>query len=521
MQNNFSNPKNNRQLFNQSGYILPLVIITGMILVVGAVILSAQSFSGLMRSTRQKQSDEAVEIAETGVSLLINELNKDFPYLLTVDCQVENNSASEQLEEPLCAGWENFEFGQQGATESACPARSEDPELVMDLLYKPLQSQRGSYRLRNYEFLGDQIQGGKAIIQVQGQRFKGVSNSSDLAASAIIEQEITIAPKCCDKPPFVDLERCAGGEEKIPGLLTKKLSPGGLDVFGDVHTINSCPPGMTGRPPNCNNSSSLCENQLGLTKDEITPELAGQASQACNFVSGDSTFGDKDFPIAPTWAEGGDDWVERVPANMAGSITGGISISHTNKPDYCITTTGEEGKKTTSCRIKSIAMSGTDSIELDPGNGHINFYLDGGQSIASASFSGRNIINTGGPDQFSIIAGPQMQFAETVHEQPPKCSSQWSPKQISISGEGVVNAFIFASCADVVISGNPVTLNGNIISRNFTATANDVQINTPEGSYGSNICKLFDLDICTQSDSRGEFAAVGINQWSLIQMEQE
>ena len=510
----------NKQV-TQDGYVLPLVIVTGMILMVGAIILSARSFSGLLRTTRQKQGDEAVEIAETGASLLINELNKNFPYLLAVDCQVENNSASEQLEAPLCAGWENFKFGQYGAADSACPARSVDPTKVMDLLYKPLQNQRGYYRLRNYEFLGDQIQGGKAIIQIQGQRFTGIKNSSDLAASAIIEQEITIAPKCCDKPPFADLARCSGGDEKIPGLLTKNILPGGLDVFGDVHTIDSCPPGMTGIPPNCNNSSSLCETQLDLTKDEITPELAGQASPFCNFVSGDSTYGYRDFPIAPTWAEGGDDWVERVPAGKAGSIDRGITISHENKPDYCITNTREDGEKITSCRIASIAMSGTDSIELDPGNGHINFYLDGGESTAQAAFSGRNIINKGDPDQFSIIAGPQMQFAETPHQQPPKCSTQSSPKQITISGEGVINAFIFASCADVVVAGNPVTINGNIVSRNFTAIANDVQINTPEGSYGSNICKLFNLDICTQSDSRHEFAAVGSNRWSLIQMEQE
>lgn len=497
----------------QSGYVLPLVIITGMILVVGAVILSAQSFSGLIRSTRQKQSDEAIEIAETGASLLINELNDGFPYLLTVNCQVENNSSSEQLEAPLCAGWEDFEFGQYGGAESACPARSDSPSKVLDLLYKPLQNQRGSYRLRNYEFLGDQIQGGKAIIQVQGQRFKGAENSSDLAASAILEKEITIAPKCCDKPPFVDLEQC----KKITGLLTETLTPGGLDVFGDVHTIKSCPPGMTGSPPNCSNSNSLCENQLGLSKEEITPELASQDWPPCNFVSGDSTYGYRDFPIAPTWAEGGDDWVERVPASKAGTITGEVEISHNNKPDYCITNTGEDGEQTTNCRIKSIAMSGESSIKLNPGDGHINFYLDGGESVATASFSGRNIINTGSSDQFSIIAGPQMQYAETAYQQPPKCSSQWSPKQISISGEGEVNAFIFASCADIVVSGNPVTINGNVISRNFTATANDVQINTPEGNYSSIICKRFNLEICGY---QGEFAAVGSNRWSLIQMEQ-
>ena len=50
----------------ENGYILPLVIITGVILGVGAVILSARSFSGLIRSSRQKQRNEAIEIAETG-----------------------------------------------------------------------------------------------------------------------------------------------------------------------------------------------------------------------------------------------------------------------------------------------------------------------------------------------------------------------------------------------------------------------------------------------------------------------
>ena len=77
----FLTPKSNQKPRSQAGYVLPLVIITGMILVVGAVILSAQSFSGLIRSTRQKQGDEATELAETGASVLINELNQKFPLL--------------------------------------------------------------------------------------------------------------------------------------------------------------------------------------------------------------------------------------------------------------------------------------------------------------------------------------------------------------------------------------------------------------------------------------------------------
>ena len=491
-----------------------------MLLVVGAVILSAQSFSGLIRSTRQKQSDEAIEIAETGASLLINELNDGFPYLLTVNCQVENNSSSEQLEAPLCAGWEDFEFGQYGGADSACPARSDTPSKVLDLLYKPLENQRGSYRLRNYEFLGDQIQGGKAIIQVQGQRFKGADNSSDLAATAIIEQEITIARKCCNKPPFVDLESCMGNG-KILGLLTKEVTPnGGLDVFGDIHTIDSCPPGMKGIPPNCSNSDSLCEIVLNKSRDEITPYDAGITGKLCNHVSGESSYGNRDFPIAPTWEEAGEAYAvpgwnnTKAAVINTNSIIGHDNIDE-NLKDSCITTTGDDGKKTTHCRIESINFSGDESIELNPDNGYINFYLDKNCN-SSINISGKNVINKGNPNQFSIIAGPCL----SAHGKS-ECYSPWSTKQINISGTSDINAFIYASCADIIVSGNPVTFNGSVVTRKITANANDVQIVVdPEVDNESDICKRFDLDICTQSDSRGEFAAVGSNRWSLIQMEQ-
>ena len=90
--------------------MLLLVIISGLILAIGAIILSARSFNSLIRSSRQSQGDEAVEIAETGVSVLLNELNSNFPYLLAVNCRVENNNATQQFEEPICAGWSTFQL---------------------------------------------------------------------------------------------------------------------------------------------------------------------------------------------------------------------------------------------------------------------------------------------------------------------------------------------------------------------------------------------------------------------------
>ena len=219
---------------SSDGYVLPLVVITGLILTIGAVILSARSFSGLIRSSRQKQGNEASELAETGASLLINELNKKFPYLLTVSCQVENNSSTEQREDPVCTGWKDFQFGQYGVANSACPGRSTNPSDVMELLYKTVDHKNGSYRLRNYEFLGDQVQGGKAIIQVQGQRFRGSGESSEIAASAIVEQEITIVPKCCNQAPYLS---CGSGWGY--GLATKGVQLQLGDVIDENTSISN------------------------------------------------------------------------------------------------------------------------------------------------------------------------------------------------------------------------------------------------------------------------------------------
>ena len=70
-----------------------------------------------------------------------------------------------------------------------------------------------------------------------------------------------------------------------------------------------------------------------------------------------------------------------------------------------------------------------------------------------------------------------------------------------------------------MVSGNPVTINGSIISRKITANANNVQISVPEGEFGSDICNHFGLDICKESNPNVEFAALGTNRWRLIQIE--
>ena len=89
---------------SQNGYVLILVIFAGLILAIGAMIIAARSFDGLLKSGRQKQKDEAVDIAELGLDNILDDLNSNYPSLLTVSCKVENNTVSEQFEKPYCTG---------------------------------------------------------------------------------------------------------------------------------------------------------------------------------------------------------------------------------------------------------------------------------------------------------------------------------------------------------------------------------------------------------------------------------
>ena len=268
--------KNQTSQHHENGYVLPLVVVSGMILILGAVVLSTRSFNSLMGAILQNQGHQAEEIAESGLSILLKELNNQFPYLLTVGCRVENNSPDQQLEAPECAGWRDFEFGAYGGPAQACDGRSTSPRQIEDFLSQPVAEGKGLYRLRNYEFLGDQIQGGTAIIQVQGLRLKGPEDDPQIASSAIIEQEVTVVPKCCNRAPY---EPCGpAGSGWSYSLLTQDITLNVGDVIDEkrpsalsganVHCVNCDQPpadkceGWTSADQTISNDCSSLESAI-------------------------------------------------------------------------------------------------------------------------------------------------------------------------------------------------------------------------------------------------------------------
>ena len=486
---------------NTDGYVLPLVIITGLILTVGAVILSARSFNGLIRATRQRQSNEAIEIAETGALLLINELNSKYPYLLTINCKVENNAISQQEQDPICKGWGDFQLSNYGSEITVCASRSRNPKNIMESLYEPISGTNGAYRLRNYEFLGDQNQGGTAIIQVQGQRFRGETDSSDMSATAIVEQEITIVPKCCDQAPY---ENCASTWGY--GLATKGVQLQLGDVVdqdpsipnsnANVHCIDCDPP-----------PSDMCQpwTSAGQIIDSNCSEIGS------GIISGVRSSGPLDIPEAPTWnvAEWGD------PAPLQITTANNPTFRHqrdneTKHPVKGCFTENINGKKRTHCRIESINLSGTNQIDLRPEDGDIRFYIEGQQ----LNLSGQTLANTGGFGQFSIFGGEATKYPFNLYS----CGS----KQVNISGGSEIHAFIHMPCFNINLSGgsavSPIKIVGSAISNQWNATGDFARLEVPTDA-GETICNTY--GVCSSNADGKEFTALGRKQWSLIQMEPE
>ena len=462
-------------LLERDGYVLLFVVVGGLILAIGAMVISARSFNSLMRSSKQSEGDQAIEIAETGASILLNKLNNNFPYLLTKNCQVENNALSQQFEEPICTGWQDFEFGELGGPASACPGRSTEPADIMEQLSASVSNEKGQYRLRNYEFLGDQIQGGTAIIQVQGQRIKHRGGSPIISASAIVEQEVTITPKYCGLPPF---DKSSGSSSGF-GLLAGNISLNSSSIIDQV-------PGTT--PSQANVNCNNCSHQP--SPDKTIPWKGVQSGDSK--IDGDRSSNPEpkpgDFP-APQWEWGKTRWDLIVNWQT-------INIGHNTHPNHCYTE--DISPPITHCRMGNITISGG-NVNINPGEGEIRFYLQG----QMVSINTNNFLNSSGTFGqvafFSQEGGP------------------WgcTPQSFNLSGSDKFGpVFLQMPCTDMPLSGN-VDIIGAAIVKSWRAAGNSDLIVPPDAAQIIND----QYNISLGKNIGREFAALGTNRWTLIQME--
>lgn len=483
--------KNKRVARGDHGFALILVVMTGIILTIGAMIISARSINSLIRSGKQRQRNEATEIAEVGVSKILNELNSNFPYLLTVDCEVENNSNNEQFESPRCTGWSDFKLGQYGGPGSACSNREQNPSEIMSRLYSSTSSDNGYYRLRRYEFFGDQIQGGSAIIQVEGQRFKNSKSSSNLAASATIEQEVTITPKCCNQSPYLtsfseSSTSCGSGGGNY-GLLADNLKLNGGNVLDWKGKQD---------PSQASVHCSGCKND---PEDSENDQIWEGVQYGDSRIDGKRSRGQEPNPDSvPSRQWDSAAWGNKQKWRLQ-SLGQTVNIGHNTHPQYCFTE--PISPPITHCRMQTIQFS-SGQLNIDPGAGDIRFYFDDWTSVFE--LSSNHFTNLGGDFGQIAFFGHMTQY------------NQCSPQKVAFSGKETIGPlFLHLPCATVDLAPG-IEVIGTAIVDNWNAENNSNLLVPPNALQIMK--QKYGISVSTNQTTE-EFAAVGAKDWSLIQNE--
>ncbi len=452
----------------ETGFILPIIIIVGLIIGAGLMALSARTFSGLIGSIRQGQSREAREIAESGMAIILKELNRNYPYLLIEDCEITSRTGI-----PNCLGWKEQSAGGNFLYRtSICPKADAPPQNILSKLTGIPPGNKGRYRLISYQFTGDQHQGGIGRIRVQGERILNLNGAESTRAAAYVDQELSILPKNCDVPVNTPSDKSG-----FPGLLAETISLGNNDIFGDVNgnvLCTTCDPNQTrtqlaaamGLQNNGNVAGNLFGGQIAM------PPVAQFPSNA---------------PINPSAASTA---INDTFTLNSGSDNGG----------RCFT----DSQATTHCKVSSITLKGSETLTVNTtGSSRIQMYVDGNITIGGNT----SLIHNGSPTALAIFGRPRSNNST--------CS-----QTVTIGGGGsTINLFLFMPDACVGINGGSGTpdIQGAVWARQYQGSnSNNADIRVPD-NMGSVIFTAFGSGYAL---GIREFAALGTNRWSLVQLPQ-
>jgi len=459
----------------KEGFILPLVAIVSLIIVAGLMALMARSYGLLIGTIRQGQNQQAREAAESGLAVILKELNTNYPYLLINDCTIENSGGT-----IFCPGW-STDTAAGGTFEyitSVCPTTTTPPETLFSKLSATLPGGTSSYKLISYDFTGDQHQGGTATIRVEGKSLHAHNSNIKTTAEAFILQEVNILPKSC-----------SGAQGGYPGLLGETINLGNQDVEGDINgnvVCTTCDP---------NQSQSELEKDINLKNQGVVEgELFG----------GQLALDDPPaFPGFPT------DYATTYGVAPCGSSSCDITMSTTlitgqNNGGRCVV---DSSKNITHCKVDNILLSGNDVLSINTSGAgdpapSIRLYVDG--NINTGGTTG--IEHTGNSENLSIFGTPRSQSTT--------CS-----QNVLIGGTSQsLNAFLYMpdACAGINGGGNAdPNFFGSIWVRDFGSigsSGNPGNIGVPD-DMGSKICIKFGINFCV---GIREYAARGANRWTLL-----
>ena len=364
-----------------NGFILPLVLIVTLILGAGMMASTTRTWLGLTGAVRQSRARSAREVAEAGLSQLIEALNRNHAHLLVVD---KDNWDNPPLFSAICA---NATTGVPAITGSI--------------------GSRGKYTLESYNFNGSPFYGGKADIRMRGEILK---SDNSTAAAAIVEQTVEIKAKSCNTS-FDEPTTTSG----FPGLLSQSVDMGGNDLKGRLSgnlLCMQCNESINLENKNCSVTSSTPLEDY-TTADKICV-VGGNKNQT--EVDGEIYLSPIDLPPVPVPPSAMNDLYDNPP-DITSSAT--IVSGSTNSSDLLNGACRVATDGITHCVVNNINLSGQATLSIDSSGGPVRIYVDGdevdfkGQSgmqhepptapSANFGFFGRPIDPTNQHDDQTVI----------------------------------------------------------------------------------------------------------------------
>ena len=427
---------------------------------------STRAWLGLQGVSRQGQARSARQVAEAGMSQLIEDLNSNYSHLLIVD---EDQWSNPPITSGVCAS----------KSSSGAPSTTGDI------------GSEGRYELENYTFSGNPFYGGTADIRMKGEILK--NNNSTLATS-IVEQTIRIIPKNCE----TSLNQPSIGG--FPGLLAQSINIGNNDIRG----LNAnamclqCGDIATGCAVNSNTpfneySESDKECVIGSKKNSV--------------IDGEIYIGPRDLPSVP-----------RIPTALDG-----IAASTVEESETIVAGSSDQGEllngscivdsdNITHCLINEITLSGKNAkLTIDTSSGDpVRIYvtddikLSGKGSIihipttapaARVGLFGQPIDNDQSNDQEVEVAGNS------------KIDNMWvffPDGKVGVNGGGKVTV----SCTGGDCSGG--NFHGAVWAKEWGMSQSNAAAITVPANFGEEIETYYK----GYSFGMKDYAAVGVSEWN-------
>ena len=471
-QNNFHSKRTSQH----DGFALPVVMVVGLFLIISGLTLAAQMFQSLVTSKKTNFEQQSLDIAETGLTKITSQLNNKFRYLL-INCY-RNNEAVTFDPQSSCSnsdvgGWDQNLSPLPKVRGAAClgdkngqPRQKENYsdgivlQGTIDLMPEDNEGKAlaGEWKLASYTFYGNQLTGGRGVIEVQGKR---TNKRGQIMATTTIKKTMMIKSKPCGRTLLQTHD-----PKNVPGLIARSINLKRDDVIGSNAANIFC----TG----CRNLGEINKHGASVvdgsiyTGSVILPDVPTFPSELKGAVS----MGD----ITPQGNEAIRIESPDEPLTAFDPLCDGCEGTSHIRPEegnpMCVT----DMNKRVHCLINSINLQGNKNVTINTANGNRPVFIYLKRDLRTSSNS--NLINQDGESADVVIIGDT--------------SCQITTDQnITLSGAHTLKSFIYAPCASLTVRNSPD-------NHNNASCLNDAQrasnFDNQSEAMASRLCNQGDLD---------------------------